>query len=362
VAEVRCRRFRALLVLAAGTLFTGLVAMAVVSVPRRAEPQAAYRIVELATLDQGISQIVRRLNSSDEVVGGTLTGGRRRGFILRQGGSDFIEPPAGSDFVAALALNDAGGVVGSMNTATTVRGFRLQRGAGGGTQLLDPLPDHNASEAFGLNHRGEAVGYSSGPSGTEAVRWETSGVVHPLGTLAGGTDSRAFDVNDAGLIVGTSGSTGGKRAVLWGAGPGPEDLGTLPGGAESEATAINTGGDVVGHSRDASRLRAFLWTRQAGMRALGTPVAGQPSRALGINARGDVVGAAGARAVLWPGSGAPQDLNILTQSDTNTLLTEALDINARGVILALGRTDDGHAPHDHADEAPMRVFLLIPTR
>jgi uncharacterized membrane protein len=340
----------------------GILLFATVSVPRRGETQAAYQVVDLGALDQGVSHIVRRLSDTDEVVGGTRAGGRRRGFILGRGPAELLDPPAGSDFVAALAIDRAGGVVvGSTNTPTSLRAFRQRRGQGG--EILAPLPGDTGSEALGVNGQ-RAVGYSSGPSGARAVAWLANGAVELLGTLPGGTNSRAEDVNAAGDAVGTSDSPGGKRAVLWPQSSPPLDLGTLPGHTESQAGAINARGEVIGQSGGPGGSLAFVWTSQAGMRALGTP-AGQTSRALGIGPQGDVVGAAGGRAVLWPGGGPPRDLSTLIPPAAAIVLTEALDINARGVILAIGRTDDGHTPaadgHGHAEESPLRIVLLVPT-
>ena len=96
---------------------------------------------------------------------------------------------------------------------------------------------------------------------------------------------------------------------------------------------------------------------------LGMLPGGGTSRALGINDRGDVVGSSAAghdlHAFLWTAAGGLQDLNALIPR-SDFILMEAVAVNARGVILAIGRdgTDDG--PHDHHEEFPVRVFLLEP--
>ena len=81
------------------------------------------------------------------------------------------------------------------------------------------------------------------------------------------------------------------------------------------------------------------------MEDLGTLPGGDFSRALAINEPGDVVGTSGsprgARATLWARSGGIQDLNTLIPAGNNFVLTEAININNRGTILAIGHDDDG---------------------
>ena len=67
-----------------------------------------------------------------------------------------------------------------------------------------------------------------------------------------------------------------------------------------------------------------------------------------------------------PSSGLPptgsRDLNDLIVPSA-FVLTQAVGINANGVILAIGRdADDTHSTDNHdAHEAPVRVFLLSPS-
>jgi probable HAF family extracellular repeat protein len=140
-----------------------------------------------------------------------------------------------------------------------------------------------------------------------------------------------------------------------------EDLGVLPGETESAATGINNPGQVVGYSRGPRGTRAFLWTRNGGMQDLGTLPGGDFSRALAINAPGDIVGISGsplsARATLWARTGAIQDLNALIPAGSDFVLTQAVNINSPGTILAIGHAEIAQG-HDH--ELPTRIFLLIP--
>ena len=54
-----------------------------------------------------------------------------------------------------------------------------------------------------------------------------------------------------------------------------------------------------------------------------------------------------------------QDLNALI-SPSGFILMEAVAVNARGVILTIGRDSHGEDVHDHHAEFPVRVFLLEP--
>jgi probable HAF family extracellular repeat protein len=81
-----------------------------------------------------------------------------------------------------------------------------------------------------------------------------------LGTLGGGF-AFGFGINPRGQVVGfRSGPIGG--AYLWEKGV-VTDLGTLPGGRTSGARAINPAGQVVGASETAAHeSHATLWTRK----------------------------------------------------------------------------------------------------
>jgi len=83
--------------------------------------------------------------------------------------------------------------------------------------------------------------------------WDpVTGAMIDLGIL-GGTNSEAYGINARGQVVGYSQPTSGSyHAFLWDPGTGAmTDLGTL-GGPESRALGINARGQVVGWSRTAS--------------------------------------------------------------------------------------------------------------
>lgn len=332
--------------------------------------QDSYAVIDVATLEQAGGGMVRGMSIAGEIVGTARSRSGKRGFRLgaRESSTptERLDGFLGSDGSAANAINELGAVAGASNTAVAIRAFRWTRI--GGFSDLGTLPGDSSSEAWGINRHNDVVGYSSGPGGIEAVFWERNGSIQALGRLRDGDYSRAYAVNERGDVVGTSGQAGFTRAFLWTHMNAMEDLGAITGDDQSFATGINNAGQVVGYSSGALGESAFLWSRNNGMVNLGTLPGGEHSRALAINEPGDVVGTsdspAGIRAVLWTRAGEMQDLNALIPAGRGFVLTEAVSINNRGLILAIGHSDDGagvepgHEPGGH--EAPTRVFLLVP--
>src|SRR5207247_8587517 len=122
----------------------------------------------------------RGVNNAGQGAGGSGTfGSGHRAFVLSSTRVGPVGPPA-SDDGRAFGLNDLGDVVGSVNTASAVRGFVWSPSTG--MRQLPPLPGDSGSEGLGINGRGETVGVSSGPQGVRAVRWTPAGVLHDLET------------------------------------------------------------------------------------------------------------------------------------------------------------------------------------
>ena len=309
---------------------------------------------------------MRAANDADEIVGSAERGGRHRGFLVNSGPLQDIGELPGSDYSAALGINNLGQVVGSANTATGVRAFRSRRRTG--IVALGPLPGDSGSVALAINHLGQAVGYSSGPPGVRPVVWTPTGAIQALPMLPGCDSARGFAINDGGDVAGVCDTPAGRRAVLW-EGSAVQDLGTLPGDTSSEALSINANGVIVGSSGDPeAEHHAVLWPSGGGpIQDLGTLPDGTSSRALAVNPRGEVVGTsesrAGVHAFLWTERDGMQDLNELLALRSGFVLIQAVAISARGVIVAIG-VDEATSPeqaHDHEDhELPLRLFRLVP--
>ncbi len=108
------------------------------------------------------------------------------------------------------------------------------------------------AEALAINEAGQVVGSSYTSGGSRAFFWTAAGGMVDLGTL-GGNWSGAVGINDAGQVIGTSATASGvEHPFLWTAAGGMVDLGI---GATSSARAngINNAGDVVGE-----RIRAIM--------------------------------------------------------------------------------------------------------
>jgi probable HAF family extracellular repeat protein len=340
---------------------------------RSAPAAPEYMVLDLGRL-LGDRNVARGLNFSGHIAGrsGSHQGTGGRAFFWTPAlGARFLGTLAGGDFSGASAVNLAGQVVGSSNTATALRAFLWT--PQGGMRDLGALPGDTSSRALAINDAGLVVGYSSGSGGIRAFLWSQQGEMQALGGLPGYRDSIALDITNFGDVAGYASSEDGvDRAVRWA--PGIEDLGVLPSPyhLRSRATALNERGDVVGISSGRAVMHGFLWTKRDGMRDLGTLPGGTNSRALSINPSGVIVGGSdsseGARAFIWTAAGGMRDLNDLVDVPGLTLL-EALRINAPGQIVAVGarpeeeshlhRADDHHGvTPDH--EAPTNVFLLTP--
>jgi probable HAF family extracellular repeat protein len=120
----------------------------------------------------------------------------------------------GGGVSAAVAINDAGQVVGDSLIASDSEYHAFLRSAASGLVDLGTLGGD--SNANALNNRGEVVGiYYTSDGDMHAYSWSREHKMIDLGTL-GGSFSRADALNDRGQIVGYSAVAGEQHhAVLW---------------------------------------------------------------------------------------------------------------------------------------------------
>ena len=145
-------------------------------------------------------------------------------------------------------------------TLLTVAAFQPAAGQSFVIRNLGTLPG-NASQASGINERGQAVGFSNIVSGDQHATLFEDGKVIDLGTLPGDNNAAADGINDRGQVVGWSTANGNnERAFLFENGV-MTDLGTLPGGNGGSASAINSRGQVAGTSSTRyTPWNAVIWT------------------------------------------------------------------------------------------------------
>jgi probable HAF family extracellular repeat protein len=249
-------------------------------------------------------------------------------FLWRDGHMSAL-PTFGGNNGQASAVNNRGEVVGfaedgaldstcpagTTNNRIALPAFWERSNA----EALPLVGNDSDGFAFGINDRGQAVGYSGNcTTATHAVMWRdhTAFVLQDLG----GTGSNfAYAINNRSQIVGQVGSADGTTfyAAFWqdGADGAVTNLGALPGDFAAFATGINNRGQVVGNNFDSK----FNWSH----------------------------------GFIWQ-DGVMTDLNTLISADSNLFIISASNINDRGEISGMATVQSGpHAGDIHA-------YLLTP--
>jgi probable HAF family extracellular repeat protein len=354
---------------------------------------------ELDSLPGGYNSFAYSINADGRTVGGAqngnidpLTGYSEFVAVLWKHGRISTLGTLGGNQSVANAINDRGQVVGAalnaipdplsnafslpylfVPAATQAHAFLWTEAEG--MQDLGTLGGPDSTAAF-VNQHGQVAGQSytnatinpatSLPT-QDPFFWE-AGKMLDIGTL-GGTFGISTGMNSRGQVIGQSNMAGDQtsHAFLWDKKEGLKDLGILPGYPFSQADWINDAGEIVGDSwagtvNSAVASRAFLW-KEGVMTDLGTVADDACSEARWINSRGQVVGFGSAdcnhedHAFLWENGGPIIDLSALVLPGSAVTLIEAIFINDRGEIAALGKLSNGdeHAlvllpcDEDHAD-------------
>jgi probable HAF family extracellular repeat protein len=178
------------------------------------------------------------------------------------------------------------------------------------------------SYAYGINNRGQVVGYTYGRG---AVLWEDATTIGLDGIALGEIAPAA--INERGQIVGSipTAIANERHAALWQDGT-IIDLGVLPGDISSEAVAINDRSEIIGRSYSGAQWRAVIWDKGTLSELPG--ISGQSTAASDINNRGQVVGVSGSLPVMWE-NGIP----VLLETLPNLTRGSAAGINDNGDIV-----------------------------
>jgi probable HAF family extracellular repeat protein len=343
-------------------------------------------MTDLGALAPGFNSLAAGVNDAGWSIGASQTGRldpnfpQNRAVVwTRQKRINLGVLRGGSDSIG-ISLNNAGQAVGISDNGVPdpfslfqagvqIRTFFWQHGV---RQDIGTLGGPDTVPGPGCNNQrpGTVVGASytsfipnpdTGVPTLDPFLWH-DGKVIDLGNL-GGTMSFGQCMNNHGEIIGQSNLAGDleTHAFVWRQGN-MDDLGTL-GGPISEAIWINDSGDIAG-SADLSEPGihdAVVW-RNGRIKDLGTVDGDACSRGRAINSSGVVVGGSSdcsnfLHAFVWQEGGRMRDLNKLIPAGSGLQLTNAININDRGEILAKS-VALGVQPID--DEDLGHIVLLIP--
>jgi uncharacterized membrane protein len=272
------------------------------------------------------------------------------GPALPQSYNGYFLPHVAGPPSAALAINNAGDVVGFANTTSSVNSGIAIEWLTNGTAIVLPNVVESPSAAQGINNAGNIVGFSYSGFGEQAIEWSRGGAATVLPN-AGGLPSLASAINSSGDVAGASRTSNNPdsnlQAVEWSRDgtvhllPNPEGYGS------SLAYAINNEGDIVGISKlneDSSTSVAVEWSRDGTVTVLPNPEGGD-SQAYGINNSGDIVGISGFGATEWLPNGTIRALGGTT----------AWGINDAGDIVG-----DLGFPGAAVEWLPNRTTIVLP--
>lgn len=318
-------------------------------------------------------------------VGDFVTWGPTHAFRWQSGVMQDLGTLQGGNESRARGVSSDGSVVVGWSAVgggyyANYRGFRWKNGTMISLGVL-ALSGRGDSYAYGVSSNGLfAVGAASttdpfdpahGYLGPHACRWNQSGGVQDLGTLANqlGDVSSAYAVSaDGSVVVGKSQDASlAWRAFRWTQSGGMQNLGTLGGNSSAANGVSNDGTTVVGVSTNSSnQSHAFRWTQPGGMQDLGT-LGGNVSQAFGASGNGLVVvgGSKNAsnqdRAFRWA-TGVMEDLNqtysFLLSNGSVMYIARAISPDARYIVGWGWNGATGHEEGFLLDTVPEPATLL----
>ncbi|MBO0698834.1 MAG: hypothetical protein J2P46_10600 [Zavarzinella sp.] len=271
----------------------------------------------------------------------------------------------GATFSKALAVNDAGQVLGVAGPDNSLLHQRAVLWAPGAAEPADLGGKIGGGADFGgavkdLNNRGEVVGWgNSFPQGTGYI-WSAALGTKELPDLDpgdfNGGEFEPYGITDDGQIVGTTirvnFDTGTSTEVsVTGSRTTIQEIST----DFLAVGKVNAGGQIVGRTAAGA---AALWdngTITLLPAAFAVPDPTNPSTStdeiqLGLNDAGEVVGrSADGHALYWSAARGLIDLNTLLPADSGWVLEAAADINNHEQIVGTG-----------VHNGQQRAFLLTP--
>lgn len=243
------------------------------------------------------SIVAKDMNGKGESVFESITDIGYRSAFLRSGGLRYDIGTFGGRESIAAAINDAGWVTGSAQTAGNQwRAYRFHKATG--LRQLDTLGGPS-STGTAINEHGHVVGHADTYDGGFHAFVDTGITMLDLGTF-GGRNSYALGINKHGAVVGAADRTNGfRQAFIYKPGLGKIEIPDV-GQRHSIATGINDHGVVVG----TMQMKNHSWHAFSydGVRTLdlGLMTGNGSSIATAINNRGDIVGN-----VRYPGKDNP---------------------------------------------------------
>ncbi len=261
---------------------------------------------------------VTAINDQGQVTGyasGTYNGVANSYSFLYANGGYTVLNLGSSGASRVFDINNAGQIVGSIATSTTLTGFVYNNGTT--TALVSGSTGSGNLGAYAINERGEIAGNN----GSAAFIQTVGGMVVIPGTTAAYAPA---GINQAGQVVGTLASTGGGFVYANGV------LNAVP---TATLYAINNSGTSVGSTNSPTLPQALTYSN-----GVVTSLAlGQiKSAAKAINDAGQIVGYSynttntASHANLWAG-GVSYDLSVFAPAGSTW--TDAVGINATGQII-----------------------------
>ncbi|MFI7354429.1 hypothetical protein ACIBTP_10830 [Streptomyces avidinii] len=297
---------------------------------------AVGAMYELPLMAGHTNSSAQAMNDTGDVVGLSLDA-NEDGYLVRWGADGSLTPLQAIDGGTggyAVKIVDDGTVAGFTDTPDGVRHAARWSASGVLTRLEEP-PGYTRGEAQDINNSRVAVGQISTESATLPVRWGPDGRVTVLRLPPQARGGTATAINERGEIAGYVSVPGEKtRAVRWDTRGRVHDLGSL-GGSDSEPSAINERGTVIGRATDTNG------TWKAVRAPLGRKVEALPSqepgaRTVSVNNADVVVANVKDRALRWSGTGAATGV-VELQPLRGTARTFVRGINDRGT--SVGTSD-----------------------